>query len=67
MLKMRALGNKFSQLIVLAPLRALGELRKHYNMAVAARIIGEIAKDFANGRTDEIERLIVATKTKGST
>lgn len=66
MLRKRALGNEFSQLIVVAPPKALGELRKHYHKEVEARIIGEIAKDFANRPTDEIEKLIASTETKGT-
>ncbi len=66
MLKKRALGNEFSKLIVVAPPKALGELRKHYHKEVEARIIGEIAKDFANRPTDEIEKLIASIETKGS-
>lgn len=66
MLKRRALRNEFSKLIVVAPPRALGELRKHYHKEVEARIIGEIAKDLANRPTDEIEQLIAATETKGT-
>lgn len=66
MLKKRALRNEFSQLIVVAPPRALGELRKHYHKEVEARIIGEIAKDFANRPTDEIEQLIASIETKGN-
>jgi protein required for attachment to host cells len=66
MLRKRALRNEFSQLIVVAPPRALGELRKHYHKEVEARIIGEIAKDFANRPTDEIEQLIANSETKGS-
>lgn len=66
MLKRRALRNEFSKLIIVAPPRALGELRKHYHKEVAARIIGEIAKDFANRPTGEIEQLIADTDTRGS-
>lgn len=66
MLKGRALRNEFSQLIVVAPPRALGELRKHYHKEVESRLIGEIAKDYANRPTDEIEKLIASTETKGS-
>lgn len=66
MLKMRALRNEFSQLIVVAPPKALGELRKHYHKEVEARLIGEIAKDFANRPTDEIEKLIASSETKGT-
>jgi protein required for attachment to host cells len=66
MLKKRALRNEFSKLIVVAPPRALGELRKHYHKEVEARIIGEIAKDYANRPTDEIEQLIAGSETKGT-
>ena len=66
MLRKRALGNEFSKLIIVAPPKALGELRKHYHKEVAARLIGEIAKDFTNRPTDEIEKLIASTETRGS-
>jgi protein required for attachment to host cells len=66
MLRKRALRNEFSQLIVVAPPRALGELRKHYHKEVEARIIGEIAKDVTNRPTDEIEQLIASSETKGN-
>ena len=66
MLKMRALRNEFRELIVVAPPRALGELRTHFHTVVESRIIGEIAKDVANRPTDEIEQLIVGSETRGS-
>ncbi len=66
MLKNRALRKEFESLIIVAPPKTLGELRKHYHKEVEARIIGEIAKDFANRPTDEIEQLIANTETKGS-
>ncbi len=66
MLRKRALKNEFSQLIVVAPPKALGELRKHYHKEVEARIIGEIAKDITNRPTPEIEKLIASTETKGT-
>lgn len=66
MLRKRALRNEFSQLIVVAPPKALGELRKHYHKEVEARIIGEIAKDITNRPTPEIEKLIASTETKGT-
>ena len=62
----RALRTEYSKLIVVAPPRALGELRKHYHKEVEARIIGEIAKDLSNRPTDEIEQLIASTETKGT-
>lgn len=66
MLRKRALANDFSKLIVVAPPRALGELRKNYHKEVEARILGEIAKDLTNRPTDEIERLIADSEVKGS-
>ena len=45
MLKERALRNDFESLIVVAPPRTLGELRKHYHKEVEKRLSGEIAKD----------------------
>lgn len=66
MLKMRALRNEFSKLIVVAPPKTLGELRKHYHKEVEARLLGEIAKDFTNRPTDEIEKLIVDSEVKGT-
>lgn len=58
MLRKRALRNEFDKLIVVAPPKALGELRKKYHKEVEARLIGEIAKDMTNRPTDEIEELI---------
>ena len=66
MLRKRALRNEFTKLIVVAPPRALGELRKHYHKEVEARVIGEIAKDLTNRPNDEIEALIQQTETKGN-
>ncbi len=66
LLKKKALRNEYTKLIVVAPPRALGELRKHYHKEVEARIIGEIAKDLSNRPTDEIEQLIANSETKGT-
>jgi protein required for attachment to host cells len=58
MLRKRALRNEFSQLIVAAPPKTLGELRKHYHKEVAARLVGEVAKDLAQMPTGEIEKIL---------
>jgi protein required for attachment to host cells len=58
MLKKKALANEFEQLIVVAPPKTLGELRKHYHKEVEQRIAGEIAKDLTNMPVEEIEKLI---------
>ena len=44
MLKARALRNDYDSLVVVAPPRTLGELRKHYHKEVEKRLTGEIAK-----------------------
>lgn len=64
MLKRRALRNEFSQLIVVAPPKALGALRKHYHKEVEARLVAEIPKDVTNRPTDEIEAIITGSKDR---
>ncbi len=59
-LKRRALANEFESLIVIAPPRTLGELRKHYHGSVSARITGEIHKDLTGHPTADIESAIKA-------
>jgi len=58
MLKRHALANDFESLIVIAPPRTLGELRKHYHGSVSARIVGEIHKDLTGHPTADIASVI---------
>lgn len=58
MLKKRALKNGFDKLIVVAPPRTLGELRKHYHKTVEQRIVGEVNKDLTTHPVSEIEAII---------
>lgn len=60
LLKERALRNGFDSLIVVAPPKTLGELRKHYHKEVERRIVGEIAKDLTGHPVEEIERILSA-------
>ena len=60
LLKQRALRNEFDSLIVVAPPRTLGELRKHYHKEVEKRLAGEIAKDLTGHPVAEIEKIISA-------
>ena len=60
MLKARALRNEFDSLIVVAPSKTLGELRKHYHKEVQKRLAGEIAKDLTGHPVEEIERILSA-------
>ena len=60
MLKARALRNEFDSLIVVAPPRTLGELRKHYHKAVEKRLTGEIAKDLTGHPVPDNEKILMA-------
>ena len=60
MLKERALRNDFESVIIVAPPRTLGELRKHYHKEVEKRLTGEIAKDLTGHPVPEIEKIIRA-------
>ena len=60
MLKRRALRNEFDSLIVVAPPRTLGELRKHYHKEVEKRLAGEVAKDLTGHPVPEIEKILQA-------
>ncbi|MBW4329287.1 host attachment family protein [Stakelama sp. CBK3Z-3] len=59
LLKKRALNNDFESLIIAAPPRTLGELRKHYHKEVEQRLTGELDKDLTGHPLDEIEKLLV--------
>jgi len=58
MLKKRAFANDYESLIIVAPPRTLGELRKHYHKEVSDRLTGELDKDLTGHPIDEIEALI---------
>ena len=60
MLKARALRNEFDSLVVAAPPKTLGELRKHYHKEVEKRLIGEVARDLVNMPLPEIEKILRA-------
>lgn len=60
LLKDRALRGEFESLIVVAPPKTLGELRKYYHKEVEKRLTGEIAKDLTGHPVEEIEKIIVA-------
>jgi protein required for attachment to host cells len=62
LLKHRALAHDFESLIVIAPPRTLGELRKHYHSAVSALITGELDKDLTGHPIVDVEAAIKAAK-----
>ncbi|GAA0665447.1 protein required for attachment to host cells [Sphingomonas insulae] len=58
MLKRRALANAFEALIIVAPPKTLGELRKHYHKEVSDRLKGELAKDLTGHPVPDIEQAL---------
>jgi protein required for attachment to host cells len=59
MLKKRALNNDFESLIIVAPPKTLGELRKHYHQSVSQRLAGEISKDLTGHTVVQIEEALL--------
>jgi len=59
LLNERVLNHDFEALVVIAPPRTLGELRKHYHKEVESRILLEIHKDLTGFPIDEIEAALV--------
>ncbi|MEG3171580.1 host attachment family protein [Sphingomonas sp. ZB1N12] len=57
-LKMGALKNKYDSLIVVAPPKTLGELRKHYHKEVSSRLKGELDKDLTGHPIKDIEKAL---------
>jgi protein required for attachment to host cells len=58
LLKDWAMRNEFESLIVVAPPRTLGELRKHYHKEVSDRLAGEIDKDLTGHTVPQIEEAL---------
>jgi protein required for attachment to host cells len=58
MLNRRALENDFESLIIVAPPRTLGELRKYYHDELNRRLAGEVPKNLTNVPVNEIERIL---------
>jgi len=58
-LNKRALAGSFDNLIVAAPPRTLGELRRHYRDEVKSRLICEIDKDLTSHPVPQIEQALV--------
>ena len=58
LLRKRALSNDFESLIIIAPPRMLGELRKHYHKEVSDRLTGELDKDLTGHTVPQIEEAL---------
>jgi len=61
MLNDGALRNEYESLVVVAPPRTLGELRKHYHKEVEKRLVAEVPKDLVNTPVAEIEEILKAS------
>ena len=59
-LKNWALKNRFSELLVCADPRTLGNIRAKYHSEVSRRVVAEIDKDLTSMPVDEMERIIKA-------
>jgi len=59
-LKKRALAHDFRDLIVVAPPRALSELRKNYHKEVEKTLLGELPKDLTGHTVPDIEKHLKA-------
>jgi protein required for attachment to host cells len=51
-------ANRFEKLVVIAPPKILGNLRKAFHAAVAERVTAEIPKELTSHPVSEIERLV---------
>lgn len=56
----RAHSGDYEKLLIVAPPRTLGELRKNYHQEVSDRLIGEIDKDLTGHTIVDIEKIIQA-------
>ncbi len=52
--------NRFDKLVVIAPAKILGNLRKAFHAEVTDRIVGEIPKELTSHPIAQIERLVAA-------
>ncbi|KQN29961.1 host attachment family protein [Sphingomonas sp. Leaf38] len=59
-LKTCALKNDFDSLIIVAPPKTLGEMRKHYHKEVSNRLAGELDKDLTGHPIADIEKALKA-------
>lgn len=58
-LRQRALANDFKQLVIIAPPRTLGELRKHLHKEVERRIVATLNKEMTDRPIPDIEALLI--------
>jgi protein required for attachment to host cells len=54
------LAGRIARLVVIAPPRTLGELRRHYHPELARRLVGEVGRELVDATPEEILAAIVA-------
>jgi len=59
LLKDWAMRNEFESLIIVAPSKTLGELRKHLHHEVSRRLAGEVDKDLTGHTVPQIEEALL--------
>lgn len=52
--------NRFDKLVVVAPAKILGNLRRAFHAEVSDRVVGEISKELTSHPISQIERLMAA-------
>jgi protein required for attachment to host cells len=60
MLNHQVLAGKFSNIVIIAAPKTLGEMRKHYHKKLEEVLLGEIAKDLTGHAIADIEKTILA-------
>ena len=59
-LNREALTEVFEHVVVIADPRTLGELRRHFQASLKAKLVGELAKDLAKHPVEAIENTLAA-------
>jgi protein required for attachment to host cells len=59
-LNREVMAGRIANLVVVAPAKSLGELRKHYHKTLEAKLVGELSKDLVNAPIPEIEKALHA-------
>lgn len=53
-----ALANEIGKLVVVAPAKTLGELRRHWHKVTAAKIVAEVGKEMTGASVAEIGAML---------
>jgi protein required for attachment to host cells len=54
----QVLSGKIASLVVIAPPKSLGEMRKHYHKALSAVLAGELSKDLTSHSVGDIAKAL---------